>query len=280
MNNRRLRNILASVSLYGFVYFFVFVSLIPLVWIFKMSIITPRELFAFPPTILPETVTWASYRTLFDDANFERALLNSLVIAGSTMVLCLFLGSLCAYALARLRFRLRVPTMTLILAISFFPGVAIIAPLFLQIRELGLINTYWAMVLPNTVFSLPLTVWLLVAFFQDLPRELEEAARVDGASYFQAFRQIIVPLAAPGVFAAAILSFIFAWNEFLFASTFAYDETTQPITVVIPNFATEYSTDYGAQSAASIIATLPLVLLVFVFQRRIVSGLTSGSVKG
>ena len=170
--------------------------------------------------------------------------------------------------------------MTLILAISFFPAVAIIAPLFVQFSQLGLINTYWAAIIADTVFALPLTVWILVAFFKELPRDLEEAAKVDGATTLQAFRMVIVPLAAPGVFTAAILTFIFAWNEFLFANTFLFTPNTPPVTVVIPNFATVYTTDYGAQAAAAVVVTIPLVILVLIFQRRIVSGLTAGAVKG
>ena len=136
------------------------------------------------------------------------------------------------------------------------------------------------MIITDTVFALPLTIWLLVAFFRELPVDLEDAARVDGATTIQAFRKVIVPLAAPGVFTTAILTFIYAWNEFLFANTFLFDESTQPVTVVIPNFATVYTVDYGAQAAASVIVTVPLVILVLIFQRRIVSGLTAGAVKG
>jgi multiple sugar transport system permease protein len=170
--------------------------------------------------------------------------------------------------------------MTLILAISFFPAVAIIAPLFIQYTQLGIIDTYASVIITDTVFALPLTIWLLVAFFRELPVDLEDAARVDGATTIQAFRKVIVPLAAPGVFTTAILTFIYAWNEFLFANTFLFDESTQPVTVVIPNFATIYTVDYGAQAAASVIVTVPLVIMVLIFQRRIVSGLTAGAVKG
>ena len=170
--------------------------------------------------------------------------------------------------------------MTLILALSFFPQVAIRAPLFIQYSKVGIIDTYWAAIISDTAFALPLTVWLLVAFFKELPADLEEAARVDGATTIQAFRKVIVPLAAPGVFTTAILTFIFAWNEYLFANTFLFDESTQPVTVVIPNFATIYTVDYGAQAAAAVVVTVPLVILVLIFQRRIVSGLTAGAVKG
>ena len=275
-----LRGSKETVLFYAFVVLFVLVSIFPLLWVFKMSIVTKSELFASPPTILPETPTGASYATIFDDPRFQKSLINSTVVAGTTTILCLFFGSIAAYAIARLRFRFRSSVMTLILALSFFPHVAIIAPLFLQFRQIGIINTYWAMIIPDTVFALPLTIWILVAFFKELPRDLEDAARVDGATTVQALRMVILPLAAPGVFTAAILTFIYAWNEFLVANTFAFDENTQPVTVTIPNFATIYTVDYGAQAAAAVVVTVPLVLLVLIFQRWIVSGLTAGAVKG
>src|SRR5918912_1139302 len=269
-----------TVLFYGFVVLFMLVSVFPLLWVFKMSMITKTELFGSPPTVLPETPTAASYDTIFGDSRFQKGLVNSTVIAGTTTLICLFFGSIAAYAIARLRFRFKSLVMTLILAISFFPHVAIIAPLFLQFRQIGLINTYWAMIIPDTVFALPLTIWILHAFFKELPKDLEDAAKVDGATTIQAFRKVIVPLAAPGVFTTAILTFIFAWNEFLFANTFLLEESTQPVTVVIPQFATVYTVDYGAQAAAAVVVTVPLVIMVLIFQRRIVSGLTAGAVKG
>ena len=271
---------LNMVLFYVFLVVFVLVSVAPLLWVFKMSIVTKTELFASPPTFLPQTPTGSSYGTIFGDERFQKALINSTIISSVTTVICLFFGSIAAYAIARLRFRFKGLVMTLILAISFFPGVAIIAPLFLQYRTLGIIDTYWAAIISDVVFALPLTVWILVTFFKELPRDLEEAAQIDGATTIQAFRKVIVPLAAPGVFTTAILTFIFAWNEFLFANTFLFDANTQPVTVVIPNFATIYTVDYGAQAAAAVTVTVPLVILVLFFQRRIVSGLTAGAVKG
>jgi multiple sugar transport system permease protein len=274
------RGAVGSALFYVFLFLFVLVSMFPLIWIFKMSIITRAELFAAPPTILPQNPNSSEYTQIFSDPAFQQALLNSVIIAGVTTIVCLFFGSIAAYAIARLRFRFKSPVMTLILAISFFPAVAIIAPLFLQFSAVGLIDTYWSVIISDVVFALPLTVWLLVAFFKELPKDLEEAAKVDGATTIQAFRKVIVPLAAPGVFTTAILTFIFAWNEFLFATTFLFTPATQPVTVVIPNFASQYTTDYGAQAAAAVVVTVPLVILVLIFQRRIVSGLTAGAVKG
>src|SRR5829696_5600587 len=265
---------------YVFVVIFVFVSVFPLLWVFKMSIVTKAELFATPPTLLPQNLSGESWTKVLGDSRFQRSLINSSIISGVTTLICLFFGSIAAYAISRMRFRFKSVVMTLILAISFFPGVAIIAPLFIQFRTLGLIDTYWAAIITDTVFALPLTVWILVAFFKELPRDLEEAAQVDGATTLQAFRKVIVPLAAPGVFTTAILTFIFACNEFLFANTFLFDAAHYPVTVVIPNFATTYTTDYGAQAAGAVVVTIPLVILVLIFQRRIVSGLTAGAVKG
>jgi multiple sugar transport system permease protein len=274
------RSALNMVLFYVFLVIFVFVSVFPLLWVFKMSIVTKTELYATPPTFVPQNISGAEWAQVLGDSTFQKALINSTIIASVTTVICLFFGSIAAYAISRLRFRFKGSVMTLILAISFFPPVAIIAPLFIQYTQLGVIDTYTSVIITDTVFALPLTIWLLVAFFRELPVDLEDAARVDGATTIQAFRKVIVPLAAPGVFTTAILTFIYAWNEFLFANTFLFDESTQPVTVVIPNFATIYTVDYGAQAAASVIVTVPLVILVLIFQRRIVSGLTAGAVKG
>lgn len=274
------RSSLSTPLFYIFLILFVLVSMFPLLWVFRMSIVTKADLLTSPMVTATAPPVAESYKTVFGNPDFIQALQNSVIVAGTTTVICLFFGSLCAYSIARLRFRFKSPIMTLILAISFFPQVAIIAPLFIQFSATNIINTYWAMIIPDVVFALPLTIWILVAFFRELPRDLEEAAKVDGATTLQAFRKVIVPLAAPGVFTTAILTFIHAWNEFLFANTFIFDNAHYPVTVVIPNFATVYTTDYGAQAAAAVVVTVPLVILVLIFQRRIVSGLTAGAVKG
>lgn len=273
------RSTWAAVAFYAGMLVFVVLTLFPLVWVFKMSIVTQSELFQTPPTILPQKIITDNYERVFNDVRFQKGVINSVVIAGFTTVLCLSIGSIAAYAIARIRFLLKAPVQGLVLAIAFFPGVAILAPLFLQFTSFGIVNTYWAMIIPDLLFALPLTVYLLVAYFQELPADLEEAAKVDGCTTWQAFWKVTVPLSLPGVITTGILTFIFAWSEFLFANTFAFDQTTQPATVVIPNFATQFTTDYGAQAAGAIAVTVPLVLLVLIFQRRIVSGLTAGAVK-
>lgn len=274
----RLRH---RVGLYIALAVIVISALLPVLWVLKMSLVEPRELTKTPPTIWPHTFTLSHYQKIFSDPLFLRALLNSVIIAGITTAIALLLGSLAAYPLSRLRFRFRTTIMAGILAISFFPMVAIIAPLFVEFRDLGLLDSYAGVIIVDTVFVLPLTVWILAAFFRQLPRELEDAAKVDGATTLQAFRKIIVPLAAPGVFTAAILTFITTWNEYLFANTFLLDNHKWPVTVLIPNFvANQFTPDYAAQAAAALVVTVPIALLVLVFQRRIVSGLTAGALIG
>lgn len=267
------------VLLYLFIVLYALMMLTPILWVLKMSLVTDRELYATPPTIWPTTFTLDSYTAIFTHGPFSSSLVNSTIVAGLTTVVCLLIGSLAAYALARLKFFLASPIQSLILAVVFFPTVSIIAPLFLEFRQLHIINTYAALIVPDTLFSLPLTVWLLVTYFKELPRELDESARVDGAGIIGTLRWITMPLAVPGMVTAGLLTFIYAWNEFLFANTFSFTPSVQPSTVVIPNFATIYTVKYGWQAAAAIVVTVPLVILVFLFQRRIVSGLTAGAVK-
>ena len=214
---------------------------------------------------------------------FRWALLNSAIVASSATAISLVIGSLCAYAIARLNFPFKNLLLALVLAIAMFPGIAIIGPLFRQFNAWGLTNNYLSLILPNVTFTLPICIWTLTAFFSELPSELEDSARVDGCTRVQAFYRITVPLAAPGVFTAAILLFIQAWNEFLFARTFMSLPNRLTATVAIAQFegadiAAQYP--WGQITAASIVITLPLVVLVLLFQRRIISGLTAGAVKG
>jgi multiple sugar transport system permease protein len=255
--------------------------LIPILLILRYSLASTADLNTLPPRLIPHSLTLSHFQTVFNDPLFLDSLRNSLIIAGGTTLISLIVGGPAAYALARLRFRLRTTIMAGILAISFFPMVAIIAPLFIEYHNLALIDTYVAVILTDTVFALPLAVWILAAFFRQLPADLEHAAKVDGATTLQTFRLVILPLAAPGVFTAAILTFIATWNEFLFALTFLVSPNKWPVTVLIPNY-TQFRLvpDYGAQAAAALVVTIPMLLFVLVFQRRIVSGLTAGAIVG
>jgi multiple sugar transport system permease protein len=268
-----------KIAFYFFITLFVLMTLFPLLWIIKMSVISQSELSQSPPTIFPQTLDFSAYGRVFDEPRFIKGLLNTIVIAGITTVVCLAAGSVAAYAIARLKFRLQSAVLGMILAIAFFPAVAILGPLFLIFDGIGITDTYQAMIIPDILFALPLTVYLLVAYFRELPLDIEEAAKVDGAGPVQAFTHVTLPLSIPGVATTGILTFIFAATEYLFANTFSFTTDSQPATVIIPQFATQYVTDYGAQAAASMVLTIPLTLLVLVFQKKIVTGLTAGAVK-
>src|ERR687890_2457085 len=185
------RSSLNAILFYVFLVLFVLVSLFPLLWVFRMSTVTKADLLTSPSVTLTASPVGTSYSTVFSNPDFIQALQNSVIIAGTTTVICLFFGSICAYSIARMRFRFKSPIMTLILAISFFPAVAIITPLFIQYSQVGLINPSASVIITDTVFALPLTIWLLGAFFRELPVDLEDAAKVDGATTIQAFRKVI-----------------------------------------------------------------------------------------
>jgi multiple sugar transport system permease protein len=238
----------------------------------------------FDTSLWPGNPTLDNYRTAFDTSlgnHFARALANSLLIGVVVTIVAMAAGVFCAYALARLEFRGKYMLMGVILAASMFPPVALVSPLFQLFTDINWIGKYQALIVPDISFALPLTIYILVAFFRDMPWDLEESARIDGCTQSQAFRLIILPLAAPGLFTTAILAFIAAWNEFLLASQLSNDHT-QPVTVAIANFtgSQPHQEPYTAVMAAGTIITVPLVIMVLLLQRRIVSGLTAGGVKG
>jgi ABC-type glycerol-3-phosphate transport system permease component len=253
--------------------------LFPIYWMVVASVTPESRLFQSPP-LVPGAFSPDHYRALFDERNFLIPIRNSLVVASMTTAVALPIAALCAYALARLRFRGRGLLLALILAVSMFPQISIVPPLYLLLRELRLLDTYPGLVLPYITFSAPLAVWLLTGFFRQLSPELEEAAMLDGASRLRALWDVILPLAAPGVATAAILTFLYCWNEFLFALSFTLgpDRYTVPVAVML--FRGRYQVAWGQVLAATVVATLPLALLVLAFQRRIVAGLTAGGSKG
>jgi multiple sugar transport system permease protein len=280
---RTWQDLFRRFGFYIFVTAFVVFCLAPFVWTLLTSLKGPSTIFEVPIRYVPSPPDVVNYRDIFALYRFRWALLNSAIVASSATAISLVIGSLCAYAIARLNFPFKNALLALVLAIAMFPGIAIIGPLFRQFNAWGLTNNYLALILPNVTFTLPICIWVLTAFFSELPGELEESARVDGCTRLQAFYKITIPLAAPGVFTAAILLFIQAWNEFLFARTFMSQPERLTATVAIAQFegadaAAQYP--WGQITAASIVITLPLVVLVLLFQRRIISGLTAGAVKG
>jgi multiple sugar transport system permease protein len=254
--------------------------LFPFYWLINTSLKSGADLSG--ADLLPPSPTLDNYTSIFEDDNFVMALRNSAIIAGSVTALSLLIGSFAGYALARLHLPFKFLILAILLSISTFPPIAIAAPVFELWTDIGLYNTYLGLILPSLAFGLPLTVYILASFFRDIPRELEEAALVDGATRFQAFRKIVVPLGAPGVVTAGLLVFIFVWNEFLFAITLTSTPERRPVPAAIAFFtgSQQFEIPLGTISAASVVVTVPLIILVLIFQRRIVAGLTAGAVKG
>ncbi|MEU2110021.1 carbohydrate ABC transporter permease [Streptomyces sp. NPDC019507] len=255
--------------------------LAPFYWMLVSSFRRSSDLFEKSP--LPSPWSLENYRAVLEPGTgFGRALLNSLVVAGVTTVVTLVIAVFTAYALARLDFRFKNAVLAVVIATSMFPGIALVVPLLkLFAGTLHWVNTYQAMIVPSMSFALPLAVWNLNAFFKQLPRELEHAAMVDGCTPGQAFRKVILPLTAPGLFTTAILTFIAAWNEFIIAVSMVNETSMQTANVAIARFggATGFDIPYGTKMAAGVVVTVPLLVLVLVFQRRIIAGLTAGAVK-
>jgi multiple sugar transport system permease protein len=270
-----------KVGRYTAVVFVVFVALAPLYWTFATSVKSGVELNVSPPTLVPHSFSLENYASDLSSSTFTRDLLNSTIIAIITTILALIVGILCAYAVARMKFRGVAIVLGITLSVQMIPLIAMVGPLFVFFTgPLPIYNTYAALIIPDLVITLPITIWFMTSFFRDLPPDLEEAARVDGASRLRALWEIIVPLTAPGVFAAAILSFIAVWNDFLFGLTLTTDEKAQPVTVGVTRFAGEHTIPWGEIAAAAVIVTIPLVIVVLFLQKRIVAGLTAGAVKG
>ena len=261
----------------------VFIALAPFYWTAITSIKIDSEINTSPPTLFPQSFTLNNYTEAFVSVQpaFAKDLLNSTIVAILTTILALIFGSICAYAIARTKFRGKGGVLAVILSVQMFPLIALVGPLFVFFTNtLNVYNTYVALIIPYLVISLPVTVYFLTSFFRELPPDLEEAARIDGSSRLGTLWRIILPLAAPGVFTTAILSFITVWNDFLFGLTMTSDSNAQTVTVAIPLFNGEHLIAFGQVSAAAIIVTIPLVIMVLFLQRRIVSGLTAGAVKG
>jgi multiple sugar transport system permease protein len=254
--------------------------LAPFYWMVVSALRRPTD--QFERTFLPSHWSLDNFKAVFKPGvGFERNLLNSVIVAGSTTLLTLVVGTFAAYALARLEFRGKNLALAVIIATSMFPVIALVVPLLKLFTQIDWINTYQAMIFPSLSFVLPLAVWNLTVFFRQMPFELEQAAMIDGCTPGQAFRKVIMPLAAPGVFTTAILAFIAAWNEYLIALTMVNRKEMQTANVAVSKFtgATNFDQPFGTQMAAGVIVTIPLVIAVLLFQRRIIAGLTAGGVK-
>jgi multiple sugar transport system permease protein len=254
-------------------------ALIPVAWIASLSVKTPtqvgdRKFFS--------GISFKNYDAVFSDDTFINALINSIGIASIATLISIVLAAMTAYATSRLNFTGKTLILSGALAVAMFPPISIVGSLFNIWRSVGLYDTWPGLIIPYMTFTLPLAIYTLSAFFREIPWELEQAAQVDGATPFQAFRKIIVPLAAPGVFTAAILVFIFAWNDFIFANTLTSTDNARTVPAALAFFtgASQFEQPIGAICAASVVVTVPIIIMVLIFQRRIVAGLTAGAVKG
>jgi multiple sugar transport system permease protein len=260
--------------------FIVLYAIIPILWILSLSLKPQGDI--TDGSIWPKHFSWVNYSTIFNTGVFVRPLINSIGITLISTVIAVFLATLAAYAIARLNFPGKKLVLSAALGIAMFPPISIVGPLFNMWRSLGLYDTWPGLIIPYMTFALPMAIWTLSAFFRQIPWELEQAAAVDGATPFQAFRKVIAPLAAPGVFTSAILVFFFAWNDFVFAITLTSTDNSRPVTAALNFFtgSSQFSQPTGAIAAAAIVVTVPIIIMVLIFQRRIVAGLTSGAVKG
>ncbi|HET8986405.1 MAG TPA: carbohydrate ABC transporter permease [Trueperaceae bacterium] len=281
MTRRRNRTI-------GRIFFWLLVAIIfvylmfPFYWALVSALKSQAELIQTPATLWPDNPVLTNFRAVLSNDRFIRALLNSTIVAACVTVLSLVVGSFAGYALGKMRFRGKQPALYVILAMTMFPQIAVLAGLYAVIRVLGM-PAMPSMILSYLLFTLPFTVWVLTSFFRELPDSLLQAAQVDGATLFQSFRLVLLPLAAPAMVTTGLLAFIQAWNEYLFALTFTIiDEASRTVPVAIALFTGEIARQepFGEIMAAAVIVTIPLVALVLIFQQRIVAGLTAGAVKG
>jgi multiple sugar transport system permease protein len=258
----------------------VIAAILPVVWIISLSLKDPATI--ADGRFLPSKWSFDNYSGIFRTSEFTRALINSIGIAAISTVLACALAAMAAYAIARLDFPGKAVILTSALAIAMFPPIAIVGPIFNIWKNVGLFDTWPGLIIPYMTFTLPLAIYTMSAFFREIPWELEQAAQIDGATPFQAFRKVIVPLAAPGVFTTAILTFIFAWNDFLFAVSLTSTNAARTVPAALSAFPGEsqFTQPTGSIAAAAVVVTIPIIIMVFMFQRRIVAGLTAGAVKG
>ncbi len=255
-------------------------ALIPVLWLVSLSFKTPTAI--LDPSFIPAAWTWGNYTQILSTTQFIRPLINSIGIGVISTFVAVVLASMAAYAVARLRFPGKGILIGMALLIAMFPAISLVTPLFSIERAIGLFNTWPGLIIPYIAFGLPLGIYTLSAFFREIPWELEKAAKVDGATPFQAFVKVIAPLAAPGMVTTAILVFLFCWNEFLFAISFTSTlaARTAPASIAYFSGSSQFTVPTGPIAAAAVVITIPIIIFVVFFQRRIVAGLTSGAVKG
>jgi len=273
-------NPLGRIAFYALLAVLFVYTVFPFYWAINTSLMSGTEL--FEPRPFPPDPAWGNYVAIFREQPFGRQILNSVFVAVAVVLLALALAVLAAYALGRVSFRGRRLLLFTVLGVSMFPQIAVLSGMFELIRALGLYNNLLSLVLSYMIFTVPFTVWVLTTFVRELPKELEEAAIVDGATPFVVVTRVFLPLMGPALVTTGLLAFIAAWNEFLFALTFTLssEQRTVPVAIGLISGASAYELPWANIMAASVVVTVPLIVLVLIFQRRIVSGLTAGAVKG
>jgi multiple sugar transport system permease protein len=280
MINATRRRPIGNILIGGGALLVVAVCLFPFIWMGLSSIKVIGELYTVPPRWWPDAPTLANYWKVIFESNIPRYFVNSVVISFGATGLALMLAIFASYGFARFDFRGKPLLQAFVLIGQLLPTAAIIVPLFITLRVLGLVNTYWGLILVYMIITLPLSVWMLTSYFKAIPVELEEAAIIDGASRLGVLFRITLPLSIPGIVAVVVYAFVTTWNEFIFALCFATDSSVKTLPIGIAEFSTEFNTDWGAVMAASVVMTIPIALLFFSMQRLFVSGLTSGAMKG
>lgn len=278
--NKKTRRTAGWVAFYLFVTVFVVLLLLPFIWQFLTSVKPLNEIAEMPAKWIPSYIHGDFYVNVFTKHPFAKYMLNSLIVAASATLLSLLVGASAAYALSRLHFKGRTVLLMVILGVSMFPTIATLSPLYLILKNLNLLNTYRGLILTYIGFSLPMAIWLMTNFFSQIERGFEEAAAIDGCSYFQTFTKIMLPLIKPATFSVGLLVFINCWNEYLYSLTFMSKDSMRTVPVGIALFPSNYQLPWGDMAAASIVCTLPLIALVLIFQKNIVAGLTTGGMKG
>lgn len=258
----------------------VLVCLFPFWWMALSSVKSLRELYTIPPIWWPSMPTFDNYYKVLFESNIPRYFLNSIIISVGSTALALVLAIFASYGFARFDFRGKPLLQSLVLVGQLLPTAAIIVPLFITLRVLGLVNTYWGLILVYMIITLPLSVWMLTSYFKSIPVELDEAAIIDGASRLECLLRITLPLSLPGLASVTVYAFVTTWNEFIFALCFATDSSVKTLPIGLAEFSTEFNTDWGAVMAASVVMTLPIAILFLSMQRLFVGGLTAGATKG
>ena len=281
-NKSSLPKILGKVGFWMLIVFIVVYTLFPFYWAIVSSLTPTNDLYVTPVNFWPQSFTLDHYETVFTNSNFMRAMLNSAIVSFAVVMLALLFGTLGAYALGRLHFRGKTIILYLILSMTMFPAIAILGSLFQMMQDFKAYNTLWGLVIVYLTFTLPFTVWVLTNFFRAMPAELEQAALVDGATPMRALWQILMPLAVPGMVTTALLAFISAWSEYLYARTFTLTNSSKTVQVAISEFTGNQSFElpFAVRMAAAVVVTVPLLVGVLLVQRRIIAGLTAGAVKG